>query len=244
MEGPSIHRIADRLHIFAGQTIEHAAGNAHQPKELLQGARIASVRAVKKRLFMETGVATAVIHFLMYGSYRVNKQRDLDERLSLYCSRDDLHFYSCSVKILHSGSEELAGYDDPEGDVLSDQFDYKRALQAMHTDDRIIADVLLDQDIFGGIGNILKNEVLFTTQVHPASPASAIDREKATAIIDAAVELAGAWYRDKRADRQREWTIYRQAICPTCGAQVTRKKMGSFDRITFFCRDCQHRYSG
>jgi endonuclease-8 len=180
----------------------------------------------------------------MYGSYRVNEQRDLDERLSLYCSHDDLHLYNCSVKILHVDSKELAGYDDPAGDVLSDQFDHERALQAMHADDRVIADLLLGQDIFGGIGNILKNEVLFATHVHPASHALAINREKATSIIDSAVELAGAWYRDKQAGRQPERTIYRQAICPTCVAQVPQKKIGVYDRITFFCKECQHHYSG
>lgn len=244
MEGPSVHRIADRLHIFEGQTIQRVAGNAKQPKEQLQGETITTVRAVKKRLFIETSTATAVIHFLMYGSYRVNERRDLDERLSLHCSSDDLHLYSCSAKILQPGSKTLAGYDDPEGDVLSPRFDHTRALQTMQTDNRVIADVLLDQDIFGGIGNILKNEVLHATGIHPASRASAIDQATAENLIDTAVRQADAWYRRKQAGERREWTVYRQQQCPSCGGRLTRHKMGAYDRVTFFCERCQQRYSG
>ncbi len=244
MEGPSVHRIADRLQRFKEQIIEHVDGNARQPKEWLQGQSITNVRAVKKRLFIETAGATAVIHFLMYGSYRVNERRDLDERLSLYCSQDELHLYSCSAKVLRPDSDILAGYDDPVGDVLSPQFDRQRAIRSTRSDERTIADVLLDQNIYGGIGNILKNEILYAERIHPASRASAIKKERVASLVTAAIDHATAWYQRKTAGTRREWTVYRQHTCPACGGELTRKKMGASNRITFFCERCQRRYPG
>ena len=35
--------------------------------------------------------------------------------------------------------------------------------------DTLVCDALLDQDLFAGVGNIIKNEVLFRTRVHPES---------------------------------------------------------------------------
>lgn len=218
MEGPSVHRIADRLRAFESQSIKRVAGNAKQPKKQLQGETITSVRAVKKRLFIETPAATAVIHFLMYGSYRVDERRELDERLSLYCSRDDLHLYSCSAKVLQPGSETLARYDDPAADVLSPRFNRERALQALQSDDRIIADVLLDQNIFGGIGNILKNEVLYATKIYPASRASAVGHGKATKLVDAAVRHATTWYQRKQAGTRRQWRYTGSRPAPPAAA--------------------------
>jgi endonuclease VIII len=33
--------------------------------------------------------------------------------------------------------------------------------------ERMICDVLMDQEIFAGLGNIIKNEVLFNVHLHP-----------------------------------------------------------------------------
>lgn len=39
---------------------------------------IDEVRAVKKRLFLDVDHLQVVVHFLIYGSYRLNVARDLD----------------------------------------------------------------------------------------------------------------------------------------------------------------------
>jgi endonuclease-8 len=47
----------------------------------------------------------------------------------------------------------------------------------------MICDVLLEQDIFAGVGNIIKNEVLYRVRVHPESLVGNIPPAKITSII-------------------------------------------------------------
>lgn len=243
MEGASVHRIADELQCLVGQTIDSVGGNARQPQEKLKGEKIGNVRAVKKRLFIEAGEVAAVIHFLMYGSYKINERReDLDERLTISCTQDELNFYACSAKVLEESDDELREYDDPEADVLSDKFKEGRALEASSASDRIIADVLLDQDIFGGVGNIIKNEVLFESGIHPKSTASDIPRDKVEDLIETTVNWTKSWYDLKKQGEKKDFRIYRQETCKRCGSDIEREETGEFDRISFFCPACQEKY--
>lgn len=239
MEGPSVRRVADELAGFEGQTIQGAGGNANQPLQRLEGHEIEAVRAVKKRLFLDADPWHVVVHFLMYGSYRVNERRDLDERLALECDQDTLNIYSCSVKVLEDGDRTLAEYDRPSEDVLSDAFDLDRAVDALLEADRPVADVLLDQSVFGGVGNIVKNEVLWETGIHPLTSGTVLDRESATALAETAVSWTAEWYQRKRDDAALNMQVYRGDDCPECGAELQREELGEYDRISYWCPDCQ-----
>lgn len=239
MEGPSVHLVADELAGFAGQTIESATGNANQPLGDVKGTRIERVRAVKKRLFLDTADRHIVIHFLMYGSYRVNEERDLDERLSLVCDRDTLNVYSCSVKILDPEAPELRRYDRPDQDVLAAEFNHADATSAIRSRDDPVADVLLDQAVFGGVGNIIKNEVLWEVGVHPEKPGAELTPAAAQEVTESAVAWAKEWYDRKTAGEELRMSIYRADTCPSCGAHVQREELGQYDRVTYWCENCQ-----
>ncbi len=239
MEGPSVYRVADELADFEGQTIERVGGNADQPLEDLADGTIQRVRAVKKRLFLDVDPRHVVIHFLMYGSYRVNERRDLDERLALECEADSLYVYSCSVKVLEDGDEELARYDRPAEDVLSNEFDRGRAVERLLDDDRSVADVLLDQSIFGGVGNIIKNEVLWEVGINPQTSGTALDRSTAEALTAEAVEWTMDWYQTKIDGGDLGMQVYRGDECPRCETALERAELGAYDRITYWCPDCQ-----
>lgn len=234
MEGPSVHRLADDLQGLVGQTVEDVAGNARQPIEDLVGHEIATVEAVKKRLVVRTDTGpAAVIHFLMYGTWRLNERRDTEPRLSLRLTEDEFNVYSCSAKVLEG--DDLAALD-PSGDVLRSAFDAQRARAAL-AGERIVSDVLLDQDVFGGVGNILKNEALFRARVHPVRLGSELDERERRALFENAVGLTRAWYEAGRA--KPVMAIYRAGDCPSCGASVQQAKIGRFERITYWCPRCQ-----
>ena len=52
-----------------------------------------------------------------------------------------------------------------------------------HLPDAEIGDVLLDQTIFAGVGNIIKNEVLFRTRTSPFSVVGRLSDRKLKAIV-------------------------------------------------------------
>lgn len=58
------------------------------------------------------------IHFLLFGSYRINEGKDTPPRLSLGFSRgEELNFYACSVRFLEG---DLDDHYDWSADVMSD----------------------------------------------------------------------------------------------------------------------------
>ena len=64
--------------------------------------------------------------------------------------------------------EDLDTLFDWEADVMSDKWNPARArkkLKAMPA--TMVCDALLDQQVFSGVGNIIKNEVLYRIKLHP-----------------------------------------------------------------------------
>lgn len=54
-------------------------------------------------------------------------------------------------------------------DVCSRSFSFSRSEEAVRSQrSRMLCDVLLDQAIMPGVGNIIKNEALFDSGLHPA----------------------------------------------------------------------------
>lgn len=55
-------------------------------------------------------------------------------------------------------------------DVCSPKFSFSRAVEVLASQsDRMLCDVLLDQTVLPGVGNIIKNEALFNSGLHPGS---------------------------------------------------------------------------
>ena len=48
----------------------------------------------------------------------------------------------------------------------------------------IVADVLLDQRVAAGIGNVFKSEVLWACEVHPATPIGAVGEPKRRELVE------------------------------------------------------------
>jgi endonuclease-8 len=124
---------------------------------------------------------TLRIHFMLFGSYRINDTKDAVPRLSLIFTNGELNFYACSVKLIGDDLDEIY---DWTADVMSDSWDEKAARKKLKTHpDMLVCDALLNQHIFAGVGNIIKNEVLFRIRVHPGSRVGALPTRKLSELI-------------------------------------------------------------
>ncbi|MEO7493624.1 MAG: DNA-formamidopyrimidine glycosylase family protein, partial [Massilia sp.] len=160
-EGPSLYILKEESAGFVGRTITEAHGNtrALEPAHLV-GQPIVALRTWGKHFIIALPDTALRIHFMLFGSYRINERKDRPPRLALgFDDGDELNFYGCSVKEI--GLEGEAAYDW-SADVMSDEWDPARARKALRAaPDMLVCDALLDQSIFSGVGNIIKNEVLF-----------------------------------------------------------------------------------
>ena len=127
---------------------------------------------------------------------------------------------------------------------MSDAWDAAAARRKLRRrPDELICDALLDQDVFAGVGNIIKNEVLFRVGVHPLTKVGSLPAEKLRAIVEQARQYSFEFLEWKKAFVLRQhWQVHNKGICPRCNGRLTRKYLGKRDRRTFWCPRCQKRH--
>lgn len=242
-EGPSIIILKEQAAKFAGQTIRRAEGNAKVDMTRLPGQRVKALRSYGKQTLIELPELTIRIHLLMFGSYRIDERKDAPPRLSLGFDNGELNFYTCSVRFLEGDLDELY---DWRSDVMSDQWDpalARKRLRAMP--DTLVCDALLDQSLFGGVGNIIKNEVLYRIRVHPLSTVGALPARKLSELVAQARQYSFEFLDWKKAFVLRKhWLVHNQSLCPRHHTKLQRAHLGKTNRRTFFCERCQKRYGG
>jgi len=244
LEGPPLRLIAEKLSRLIGEFVAEVSGNSKIQQKRLQGQKVLDVFSWGKNLFLQFPEFSLKVHFLMFGSYRFNEERKgVVPRLSIVFSQDTLNLYNCSVKILsNSDVKELF---DKELDIMSDNWNQTKTIGLMlNLSKALICDVLLDQKVFGGVGNIIKNEALFRGRVHPLSVIQKIPRKKLEDVANEARKFSLSFYRavKKVESIKSQLVVYGKRQCPQCGEKVVFQKTGRTNRISYFCPSHQKFY--
>jgi endonuclease-8 len=109
--------------------------------------------------------------------------------------------------------------------------------------DMLVCDALLDQSIFAGAGNIIKNEVLFRVRVHPQSLIGKLSSAKRRQLAEEVVRYSADFLEWKRAFTLRKhWQAHTKKTCPRDGSPIKKEYLGKTNRRTFFCETCQKLY--
>ena len=142
-------------------------------------------------------------------------------------------------------------------DLLSEDFDEAEAvarIQARPTTE--IGDVLLNQRVLAGIGNVYKSEVLFACRVNPFVPAGTLDEAVVRHLVEtakkflrvntstglAAMTTYTGFRRTTRRDdpSERLWVYGRaRRPCRRCGTPIRVRAQGRDARLTYWCASCQ-----
>ena len=224
-----------------GKKVLAVSGNAKIEKERTKGKTVTSFKSWGKHFLICFKGFTIRIHFLLFGSYRINEERDMEPRLSLKFKNGVLNFYACSVKMLEGDLDETY---DWSVDVMSDSWDAKAAKKKLQEKPKMLAcDALLDQNIFAGSGNIIKNEVLFRIKVHPKSTIGALPTRKLNEMIKEARNYSFDFLKWKKAYVLRKhWLAHTKKTCPRCKIPLIKEYMGKHHRPTIYCDNCQKLY--
>ncbi|XP_051867253.1 endonuclease 8-like 2 [Pristis pectinata] len=186
-------------------------------------------------------------HFGLYGSVRcdefarakrANKRgdwKDPSPRLVLYFPGDHfLVFYSCRLCVC--GGPRT----DPHTDILGQDFDKARALCALQLAQPVCY-TLMHQRHFSGLGNIIKNEVLYLSGIHPMSLGSQLGIEKLRTLLEQVLLFSNGWLVNKQKGEGLKYHIYQKDWCPK-GHAVERAELGppqGLHRPTWWCPVCQ-----
>jgi endonuclease-8 len=104
----------------------------------------------------------------------------------------------------------------------------------------LACDALLDQNIFAGCGNIIKNEVLFRIRVHPESRLGKLPTKQLNALIKEARKYSFDFLQwKKQYVLKKHWLAHTKKTCARCKIPLIKKHLGKTNRRSFFCNKCQ-----
>jgi endonuclease-8 len=254
-EGDTIHRAAARMRpALEGRRLvrfeaPRLVGDRPRAGELIEG-----VEARGKHLLVHfEGGLTLRTHMRMTGSwhlYRAGERWRKGPHLARAVVEADsgwlaVCFQAPVVETYHRSAGEplaLAGLGpdltgpDPDLDAVLER---AATIPAPSTE---VADVLLDQRVASGIGNVYKSEVLFLHGLDPFTPVSVVDADRLRRIYATAHELLRANLGSGRRVTYRGGVaVYarRGQECFRCGTPVRMRYQGPMARSTYWCPSCQ-----
>jgi endonuclease-8 len=241
-EGPSIIIAKEQADIFEGKKVRTAEGNAKIDMARLEGKKLVAIKTWGKHLLLCFDGFTLRVHFLLFGTYRVNERKETAKlRLGLTFASGELNFYTAAIKELEGN---VNGHYNWAEDVMGDDWDATAALEKLKAiPDKMICDTLLEQDVFSGVGNIIKNEVLYRVHVHPESKTGSIPLQKQQEIITEARNYSFDFLRWKKQDvLKKHWLAHSKKTCLRCNLPFYKEYTGVKKRRSFFCTNCQVLY--
>lgn len=241
-EGPSILLLKEAVEQFAGKKVLDIYGDSKIDKDIFLGKKIIAFRTWGKHFLICFDKITIRIHFLLFGSFTINEKKEgRSVRLGFRFRNGELNFYASAVKVIEGDITEAY---DWSGDVMSDAWDEDLALLKLMTEkDEKACDVMLDQEIFSGVGNIIKNEVLYRIRLHPESVIKAIPERLLERMVKEARVYSFQFLEWKREFvLKKHWLAHTKKICKRCQLPIIKKYTGKRNRRSFFCSNCQKLY--
>lgn len=256
-EGDTVFHTAHRLHsALAGRTITRFELRvARFALADCVGQDVVAVVARGKHLLMRISNAwTLHSHLMMDGTWRISESRvgprgGPGHQIRALIGNDQwlaAGYRVHGLTLIRTDREsELVGHLGP--DLLDPDWDRNEALRRFHEASGVnVADVLLDQRVVAGIGNVVKSELLFRHRLNPWAPADSVADpgallEDAATLLDQNKLTYSRSTTGSRRPGEQYWVYGRQGRgCRRCGTAIRKDEQG--DRITYYCPECQRAY--
>jgi endonuclease-8 len=126
-------------------------------------------------------------------------------------------------------------------DVLADDLDLEEVRRRARTrpPELALGELLLDQQVVSGIGNIWRSEALFVEGRSPWTERQKLTDEDLDALVDTASSLMRASALD-RSHGVDHW-VYKLTgqPCRKCGTRIESRRQGEQARTAYWCPACQ-----
>jgi len=242
-EGDTIWRTAAALRRqIAGKVVADA-----RPPSIarLKGRRVESVEPNGKHLVMqfEGGIALHS-HMRMTGAwhlYRVGERwRQPERRATAVLSFDDVVAVCFAAPVMELVGDARQPIAHLGPDILVDPFDIDEVIRrARLSEAPTLGELLLEQRVSAGIGNIYKCESLWALRLDPWMRPAELDDDRLRRLYATARDMMRRNLVTPIA-RQRHAVHARGGRpCPRCGTPIRIRAQGRQARLTYFCPGCQ-----
>ncbi len=264
-EGDTIHRTAIRMRpVLAGRSVVRFEAPRLAGDRPRVGDVVDDVEARGKHLLVHFGSGLSLrTHMKMTGAWHLYREGErwrrgphlarvvlgVDSGWEAVCFQapvvETYHRAAGPPAVLASLGPDLAD-PDPDLDAAVDRA--RRLVAGAGTGDASVGsvvqlgDLLLDQRVAAGIGNVYKSEVCFLHGLDPFTPAADVDVDVLRACYRTAHRLLRANLgRTGRVTYEDGVAVYgrRGQPCRRCGTPVRMRRQGPMARSTYWCPTCQ-----
>lgn len=210
-EGPTIVVFKKRLEKFEGKKVTESDGYNNPFSAEISGKKLIAIETYGKYLILDFKDFLITVHFGLFGSFLINESKKVNPSFSLFFGEDFINFYVVRIKKLEKDHDF-----DQELNVFSKKYQLEKTKKLLleKYSDKKIGDVLLNQDVFPGLGNIIRNEVLFLSRIHPESTVDKIPSKKIKDLLENIKEFSSAsielieqktWKSSSSVYKKKEW---------------------------------------
>jgi endonuclease VIII len=272
-EGDTIFRAAHTLHrALAGELVTGFEA-AYAPLASVHDQTPVTGRTIERiesrgkwLLFHFSGDLILVTHMLMSGSWHIYRpgERWKKPRSHMRVALETRNWHAVAFDVpvarFHTARslERHTAIPALGPDLLDKGFLRDEAARRLVARvDEEIGNVLLDQRVIAGIGNVFKSEICFASGVFPFRKVSTLKTEEVDRLLDTARKFLAANAGPDSADSivtytggrrttgsenqsARLWVYRRKGQpCRRCGTAIQMRKQGSGARSTYWCPLCQ-----
>ena len=238
-EGHTIHRAAKDHHKkLSGQTLQVSSpqGRFSEGSEILSGKVCHSVEALGKHLLYRFESSDVLhVHLGLFGKIRSGRL-PLKEpigavRVRLVGDTHCIDINGPAICEVMGPLETKVLFNRIGPDILRSDAEPIRAFARTAKSKLPIGQLLMDQSVIAGIGNIFRSEILWRQGIHPKTPGNAIDETTFNKIWEDARDLLALAVKHNSiitvqdgkpsSGKYRERVnVYKKTLCPKCGGGI------------------------
>jgi endonuclease-8 len=256
VEGPTAKAYATKIsQEFRGEIVKDvfvkSSKRVYVPLSELIGLKFLNADSYGKNIIIFFDGLAVRVHLMMFGAihiYYTNESLLKPEklvRLLIMGDRKKLVVYNAPIvevdkadKLLNRLKKELGP------DPLSKEWDRRKAIEnILKLKNEKIGVALLNQSVIGGVGNILRNEILFRAGVNPERFIKNLTEAEVERIVKECENLMQKFLELKIEKKGIKPILFVYnnygGTCKVCGGKIKFYMQQPINRKTFVCVNCQ-----
>ena len=255
-EGHTLHRIAvDHSKILRGKLVAVSSpqGRFAAAAALVDGVRLRRIEAYGKHLFyFWANGLVGHVHLGLFGRFRVYRDLVPTDAATV---RMRMTVPKATIDLIGPTNCTIGTADDRDRivarlgpDPLRDDADPQKAYDAIVRRVAPIGQLILDQKVISGIGNVYRAEALFVNHINPMRPGKQITPTDFEALWATIVQMLRRGFAEDRivtldreefdvstglARRGDTTYVYHRDICLRCGSPILTVELGG--RACYYC---------
>lgn len=266
-EGHTIHKIAkDHGKLLNGRQVRVSSpqGRFASDAERVDGAVLEKIEPHGKHLFYrwDTG-DIGHVHLGLFGKFKIHLGETPPEPSGACRMRLRTNPGSSDAVTIDLAGPTACTIDDPSvrreilarlgPDPIKPRQNPQKMFDKISRSKRGIGDLLMDQAVVAGVGNVYRAEALFVCGIHPLRPGTELDRAELEALWATITGMLRQGVKDgriltvprdesgvprgKRIPRSEATYAYKRDTCLRCGTEI--QHLDIQNRTSYHCPTCQ-----